>query len=179
MKKKLKINFGNFWPTFKKEDNYFTRALEKNYEIEISDNPEIYFFTHCYDGKHEYLKYKCHRVFLGWENVRANWRIADYVIDCDFYENNPRHLHWPIWAAWDLKSLVKNTTPFKVEHKKKFACMVVSNANAEERIRFFTELSKYKQVDSGGKWNNNVGGPVADKSKFIKDYKLLLSEINF
>ena len=61
----LKINFGDFWPSFKKEDNYFTRVLSKKYKLEISDDPDFYFFTHPYNGKHDYLKYKCHRVFLG------------------------------------------------------------------------------------------------------------------
>ena len=53
--------------------------------------------------------------------------------------------------------------------------MVVSNGNAKERIKFFNELSKYKTVDSGGKYLNNVGGPVADKMDFIKDYKFVFS----
>lgn len=53
--------------------------------------------------------------------------------------------------------------------------MVVSNANAKERIEFFKLLSKYKQVDSGGRFLNNVGGPVADKRRFIQDYKFVLS----
>jgi alpha(1,3/1,4) fucosyltransferase len=52
---------------------------------------------------------------------------------------------------------------------------VVSNAKAKERIAFFHELSKYKQVDSGGRHLNNVGGPVANKMDFIKDYKFVIS----
>lgn len=32
-------------------------------------------------------------------------------------------------------------------------------------------LSKYKQVDSGGAYKNNVGGRVADKKEFISNYK--------
>jgi hypothetical protein len=53
--------------------------------------------------------------------------------------------------------------------------MVVSNANAKERIAFFHQLSKYKQVDSGGRYLNNVGRTVADKREFIKDHKFVLS----
>ena len=29
----LKINFGYFWPSFKNEDNYFTRILSQKYKI--------------------------------------------------------------------------------------------------------------------------------------------------
>ena len=40
---------------------------------------------------------------------------------------------------------------------------------------FFVKLSKYKQVDSGGRTLNNIGGPVEDKMEFIKDYRFVIS----
>ena len=171
----LKINFGYFWPDFKNEDNYFTRILSKKYNLEISDNPNIYFFTHPYNGKHDYLKFKCHRVFLGWENARANWNICDYALDSDFYSGNTHHKRWPIWAAWHPETLTKPKQTDLFLGKKKFACMVVSNGNAKERIDFFHLLSKYKKVDSGGRFLNNIGGPVNDKMNFIKEYKFVIS----
>lgn len=171
----IKLNFGYFWPSFNKEDNYFTRVLSKKYRVEISDKPDLFIFTHAYNGKRDYLHNNCHRLFLGWENERADWNCSDYVIDSDFYENNPRHFRWPIWAAWRPEQLTvaKDMEAFRA--KKKFACMVVSNPHAKERIDFFHQLSKYKQVDSGGKYLNNVGGPVADKTAFIRDYKFVIS----
>jgi hypothetical protein len=59
--------------------------------------------------------------------------------------------------------------------KSKFCCMVVSNPNSPKRLEFFDALSKVKQVDSGGSVLNNVGGRVADKAAFIKDYKFVIS----
>lgn len=171
----LKIKFGYFWPSFKNEDNYFTRVLSKKYKLEISDNPDFYFFTHPYNGKRDYLKYKCHRIFLGWENHRADWNICDYVLDSDFISNNPRHKRFPIWAGWNMQKL---TEPKKIESfhsKKKFCCMLVSNAKAKERIDFFHELSKYKTVDSAGRYLNNTGRNIDDKMDFIKDYKFAIS----
>lgn len=170
----LKVNFGYFWPDFDKADNYFTRVLSKKYNVVLSDDPDLFFFTHAYNGKRDYLQYKCHRVFLGWENARADWNCADYVLDSDF-SNNQRHKRWPIWAAWDTAQLTQPKRPELFLQKKKFACMVVSNAKAKERIAFFHELSKYKQVDSGGRHLNNIGGPVANKMDFIKDYKFVIS----
>lgn len=171
----IKIKFGYFWKEFNEEDNMFTRALSQNYKVELSDKPDLYFFTHAYNGKRDYLHYKCHRVFLGWENVRADWNCCDYVLDSDFYTNKPRHKRWPIWAAWNTQLLVQPKQPNLFAHKKKFACMVVSNARAKERIEFFHQLSKYKKVDSGGRYLNNVGGPVANKMDFIRDYKFVIS----
>jgi hypothetical protein len=63
--------------------------------------------------------------------------------------------------------------------KSKFCCMVVSNPNCKERIQFFKNISQVKQVDSGGFVLNNVGGRVADKAEFIKDYKFVISFENY
>ena len=53
-----------------------------------------------------------------------------------------------------------------------FCSFVVSNSReSEERIRFFHDLSEYRPVASGGKYANNVGGPVTDKRAFIRNYK--------
>lgn len=171
----LKINFGYFWPSFNNEDNYFTRILSEKYKIEISENPDFYFFTHPYNGKRDYLKYKCHRIFLGWENQRADWNICDYVLDSDFVSENPRHKRFPIWAAWNLQKLIEPEQRQAFANKKKFCCMLVSNANAKERIDFFHELCKYKKVDSAGRYLNNIGRSIDDKMGFIKDYKFVIS----
>ena len=171
----LKINFGYFWPSFNNEDNYFTRILSQKYKLEISENPDFYFFTHPYNGKRDYLKYKCHRIFLGWENQRADWRICDYVLDSDFVSDNPRHKRFPIWAAWNLQKLIELEKRQAFANKKKFCCMLISNAKATERIDFFHELSKYKKVDSAGRHLNNIGRSIDDKMDFIKDYKFVIS----
>ena len=176
MKPLLKINFDHFWHDFDPNNNYFTRILEKKYKLQLSDKPDLFFFTNYYGGSsRNYLKHKCHRIFLGWENIRADWNICDYVLDSDFYENNPRHMRWPIWAAWDLSPLLQQKMSITYLEKKKFACMVVSNGKAKERIRVFHLLSKYKKVDSGGRYLNNIGGAVSDKQSFISDYKFVLS----
>jgi hypothetical protein len=171
----IKVNFGFFWPEFDAADNYFTRLLSKKYRVELSDDPDLFFFTHAYNGKRDYLNYKCHRIFLGWENIRADWNCCDYVLDSDFYKNNPRHKRWPIWTSWETNKLLQPKSAELFLQKEKFACMVVSNAKAKERIAFFHELSKYKQVDSGGKYLNNIGGPVANKMDFISKYKFVIS----
>jgi hypothetical protein len=172
---RIKVNFGYFWPGFDPSDNFYTRVLSRKYTVEISDDPDLFIFTHPHNGKRNYLKYSCHRLFIGHENDRTDWNCADYVLDSDFYPDNHRHKRWPIWAAWNTQALTVPKDPALFRNKKKFSCMVVSNANAKERIAFFHELSKYKHVDSGGRFLNNVNGPVADKRSFIKDYKFVLS----
>lgn len=172
----IKINFGDFWKDFDKNDNYFTRLLSKRYKVIISDQPDFYFFTHSYyTGKRDYLNYKCHRIFFGWENIRADWNICDYVLDGDFYLNNPRHKRYPMWVSYGLEQLCKQKDISAFKKKKKFCCMLVSNPRAKERIEFFHKLSDYKKVDSAGGFLNNVGHSVENKMEFIKDYKFVIS----
>ena len=174
--KTLKINFSKKWQQYENHHNQFTDLLLKRFNVVISEDPDFYFFTHSFydhDIK-DYLNYNCHRIFFGYENVRADWAICDYVLDSDFYNDNPRHKRYPLWARYDVRKLAlpKRPEDFK---KKKFCCMVVSNPNARERIDFFHQLSEYKKVDSGGRYLNNVGGPVPNKPEFIKDYKFVIS----
>jgi hypothetical protein len=69
-----------------------------------------------------------------------------------------------------LENKLKDIEQF-LDIKKEFCAMVVSQANSQKRIDFFHKLSKYKNVHSGGKLLNNVGGPVKNKIQFISDFK--------
>ena len=171
----IKIKFDKLWNGFDQTDNYFTRLLSKRFNVEISDDPDFYFFTHNYFGTENYLKYKCHRIFLGWENERANWNICDYVLDGDFYPNNQRHKRFPMWSTFEVDRLIQPKNLQAYLGKEKFCCMLVSNPKAKERIEFFHKLSAYKKVDSAGRYLNNVGHTVDNKMEFIKDYKFVIS----
>ncbi len=171
----IKIKFGDLWNGFDKKDNFFTKVLSQKFKVEISDDPDFYFFSHPYNGKREYLKYNCHRIFLGWENERADWNMCDYVLDSDFVAHKPNHKRFPLWASWNTKILTNAKSKTGYLNKKKFCCMLVSNPHAKERIEFFKLLSKSKKVDSGGKFLNNIGYNVADKMEFIRDYKFVIS----
>ena len=144
----IKIKFGDLWYGFNKEDNYFTKILRTKYIVQISDDPDYYFFTHPCNGNRDYLKYNCHRIFLGWENERADWNKCDYVLDSDFVPGNPNHKRFPIWATWNLQQFIKPQKKDKNLNSKKFCCMIVSNPHAKQRIDFFHKLSACKKVDS-------------------------------
>jgi hypothetical protein len=175
MKPSLKINFAHFWPHFNKEDNIFTNLLRKHFDVKIDALPDLLIFTNDYAGTREYLNYTCHKLFVGLENERTDFYACDFAIDFD-YLNNPNHLRLPLWALWDLTALSKpkNFGINDIQYRKD-CCMVVSNGNAKERIKFFQKLSKYIHIDSGGKYLNNVCVPVKDKMEFIKNYKFVIS----
>lgn len=178
--KEIKINFVDFWPGFNKTDNYFYNLLVQKYKVSIDENPEILFYS-CYNK--EYLNYKCTRIFYTAENIRPDFLACDFAFSFD-YNKRKNHFRLPLYSMYVdlLKMQEKLTTlPTRAEAreiwkaKTKFCCMVVSNPNSPKRLDFFSNLSKIKQVDSGGSVLNNVGGRVADKSEFIKDYKFVIS----
>ena len=176
----IKIKFVDFWFGFDPYNNFFFKLISTKFRIEFSDNPDILIFS-CFGF--EYLKYNCIKVFYSAENVRPDFTGCDYAITFD-YNNHPCHFRLPLYALYidqigDIDKLLETKTrqeALKIwRNKKKFCCMVVSNAASQKRLDFFKILSKYKHVDSGGKVMNNVGGPVKDKMDFIKDYRFVIS----
>mgnify|MGYP004449961835 CR=1 FL=1 len=93
----------------------------------------------------------------------------------DWIQYEDRYLRLPLYQVRDnFKDFprVKVIDPEKALNRK-FCSLVVSNLKNASPMReqFFRLLSEYKQVDSGGRLWNNVGGPVKDKGEFISNYK--------
>lgn len=181
MKPTIKVNFEDFWPGYDKTNNYFYNLLIQNYKVVIDEeNPEILFYSRF---GIKYLKYKCKRVLYLGENFRPDLTACDLAFSFDF-NSNKRHFRLPLYSLYieGHKMFKKSERKISREEavqiwksKTKFCCMVVSNPACKERIDFYHNLSKVKHVDSGGRYLNNVDGPVLDKLEFIKDYKFVLS----
>jgi hypothetical protein len=180
MKDVLKIDFVDFWPGFVKTDNYLFNVLSKRYVVKISEDPEVLFYS-CYGNS--YLGFNCLRIFYTAENIRPDYTACDYSLSFD-YTSDERNFRLPLYAFYidQREALAKMLEPPSREMaveiwkaKKKFCCMVVSNGLSKKRVKFFHSLSKVVKVDSGGKYLNNVGGPVVDKLDFIKDYKFVIA----
>ena len=180
MIQKLKINFVDFWPGFVADDNYFYNLLATSYIVELSDTPDFIFYS-CYGN--EYLKYTCLKIFYTPENERPDFTACDFAFSFD-YINDKRHFRLPLYVLYIdrancLESLLDQKTKEEAieiwRKKKKFCCMVVSNPNSKKRIEFFNFLTLRCRIDSGGRYMNNIDGPVDNKLDFIKDYKFVIS----
>lgn len=178
--KEIKINFVDFWPGFDKTNNYFYNLLVQKFKVSIDENPDLLFYS-CYNRN--YLKYKCKRVFYTAENIRPDFTACDYAFSFD-YTSKKKHFRLPLYSMYvELLGWLDQleTVPTRAEAlsiwraKTKFCCMVVSNPKSPKRLEFFETLSQVKPVDSGGSVLNNVGGKVANKADFIKDYKFVIS----
>jgi len=165
--------FTDFWfelTTKNIKNSFIYRMIEKAYDIEITPiNPDAVIYS-CFGFEH--LKYSCPRIYFTGENKRPNFNRCDYAFSFD-YPVNERNFRLPLYRAYpQYPQLFNARDPDKViSQKRRFCSFVNSNAKAEERIRLFDQLSEYKQVDSGGKVRNNVGGRVDSKVDFISNYK--------
>src|SRR4029077_584759 len=105
---------------------------------------------------------------------------CDYALTCHHLED-PRHLRLPFYVLYgDAQSILKGQeNPAQIlAQKTKFCSFVVSNHHPKKnknREQFFHRLSRYKRVDSGGRFLNNIGGPVpggpGGKVAFLRQYK--------
>ncbi len=180
MRKKIKIDFVDFWSDLDKEKNYFTDILDRYYEVEISSDPE-YVFCSYFDNKH--LKYRdCVKIYFIGENMIPDFNLYDYAMGFHNISFGDRYLRLPLYALYKEEyDLVKNKHTFSDEYylsKKGFCNCVISNPYPfadKKRDRMFAALSGYKTLASGGRYMNNTGGPVKDKIAFEKDHRFTLA----
>jgi hypothetical protein len=181
MPRRIKIDFVDFWNNWNKTDNYFFNLLSTRYQVEVSDDPDFVFYS-VWGFNH--LKYKCPRIFYTGESVRPDFDYCDYAFSFDFIDD-PRHYRLPLYATYiDPYELERHDIDAEriADTKTKFCSFVVSSPRGKERFEFFDKLSRYKQVHSGGKYMNNIGGPIppdyAAKLAFVKDYKFIIGYEN-
>ncbi|MEO5581424.1 MAG: glycosyltransferase family 10 [Saprospiraceae bacterium] len=174
MSKSLGVTFSDFWPELDPEKNIFINALRKITDVEIRPHdPDLVFFS--YYGK-SHFKYRCPKVFYTGENFRPDYNACDFSISFD-YPVTERNFRLPLYPLYgDVYQLCKPKDPEAIlKSKTKFCNFVVSNPQGRERNKFFKDLSKYKKVDSGGRFMNNLGHPVKDKNSFVQQYKFTLA----
>jgi hypothetical protein len=172
MKKKIKIDFSDFWGGFDKTNNYFFNLLKEEYDVEISNNPDYLFFS-VFGNQHQ--SYKCTKIFYTGENIAPP--LGHYQWSFSFeYSDDPRNYRLPHYLLYDgYYELVRDKVIEESMANRKFCNFVASNGNCQERNQFVQQLSKYKKVDSGGRWMNNIGYAVDDKLKFQSEYKFSIA----
>lgn len=184
MKKKLKIDFVGLYG-IDKNHNRFTDILSKNFELEISDRPDLLFYG---QSNHMHRLYTCKKLFYTNETIDPDWNETDYAITYHHLDDR-RHLRLPyyVWGTpgtW--QNLIKSEQEIEkiLKLKREFCSAVISNANpkrTKERVNFFNKLATYENVASGGSFKNNIGqignGPEG-KIDFIKNYKFNIAYEN-
>jgi len=165
---KIKINFTDFWPGFDIENNYFCKLLRIKFDVELSKNPDYIFFS-VFGNQHR--KFKCIKIFYTGENFPPPLDYCDWSFSFD-YLDDVRNYRFPFYLLDDAYyELEREKVIDESMANRKFCNFVASNSNSQERNDFVNKLSKYKKVDCGGQWMNNIGYIVTDKKKFQSEYK--------
>jgi hypothetical protein len=171
-------------------------------ELDRGDVPDLLFFSvfgpNGVEIRREYEldpRYeRCTKIFACEENIRPPWGVCEYALTSDrlvdpthesAHLRVPNYVNYlflsghalPLTARSHWGTIIKPTRdPSEIrERKTKFCNFVYSNASARVRLLFYGMLSRYKKVDSAGRFMNNVGGPVPDKCAFVADYKFTIA----
>jgi hypothetical protein len=182
--RQIKIYFEGFWAGFDISNNFITNLLRKDggYEIVIDPNPDYLFFS-VYNYNH--LHYKdCIKILYSAENFEPDFNLCDYAIAFQHLHAGDRYLRYPLYVESGYKQLKNKSIDVEKALSRKFCNFIYGNNLANSvREDFFKKLSKYKTVDSGGAYLNNIGRRIArdtelsfeNKLSFIKDYKFTIA----
>lgn len=178
MKKNIKIAFVDFASDFDVNNNDFTSILSERYNVIIDQkNPDYLFYANFGD---EYLKYDCIRIFYTGECIAPDFNLCDYAMAFERMSFGDRYLRMPLYRLFQYRKqydkLFDRDEVKVVDTSKQFCSFVVSNCFAEDiRSKMFKALSQYKQVSSGGRYMNNVGGPIKNKFEFLTNHKFAIA----
>lgn len=178
--KKIRIAITDIGPHADKLTSAVLAFVDDLYDIEITTDYDADFVFHSCLG-YDVLKYTGVRIYITEENVSANLNFSDYALDFDAYAFSDRHIWLPLIKLYNeaYAAFLKPRPGVEdtVRSKPDFCCYVMSSTrdSAHERIEIYELLSRYKKVNSGGKWNNNVGGPVSNKQSFQATHKFAIA----
>ncbi|HNX29562.1 MAG TPA: glycosyltransferase family 10 [Syntrophomonadaceae bacterium] len=178
MKRKITVDFTDDWEGFKKEDNIYIKILRERYEVEISEDPDYLFH---FGFGWNFLKYdRSIRVFLTGECLLPDFNVSDYALAHAYLDYGDRYMRFPVYTHYGkdygLAMKKHQVSEEMLKGKTKFCNFVYSNPIADiRRQQFFELLNSYKPVESGGRFLNNIGGPVGDKLEFQKLFKFSIA----
>lgn len=154
------------------------QAISSQFDVIDSSDPEFVLYT---NFGYDFVKYpKAVRIFHTGECVVPNFNECDYAIGFDRINFGDRYCRVPLYYFYkDAYNTAKEKHLHAEEvfgEERSFCSFTVSNDSGQsERKEFFELLSQYKQVDSGGRYLNNIGGSVKDKFEFDKKHKFSIA----
>ena len=165
--------------------NYLLNLLKKKYNVNITqDNPD-YLIYNVFGCNHLNEKYKNSiKIAVFSENQIPDFNIADYGVSQYHIHYLDRYFKFPYFLNYlglfkysDFEKIKEEVLNRNI--RKKFCAAVISNSQFTDyfRLDFINELSKYKTIDMGGKYKNNVGN-IENKIEFLKSYKFSIAMEN-
>lgn len=184
MKKEIRIKlvgFNSVVAISNLNSRLIPKTLEEKYEFVYCEDPD---YLVCCDLSKDYLKYDCVRIYYTGENICPDFNAFDYAIGFEKMNFRDRYLRYPLYNLYsgDLELMMRKhlSNDDLLKRKGEFCSFVVSKGDAyadKRRELFFRLLSEYKQVNSGGRFLNNIGQPdgVVDKLEFQRKHKFAIA----
>lgn len=170
----MKLWFENFWDGFKKTEFFITKILKKYIDVEFdSQDPDLVIYS-IFGNKENVYKYNS-KTKLCFHNIEIYYTIFDKIkfIDIDDYQfdfsitqypNDNKNIYCPFWLYRlgfenpNDSLYYLNLTEKRIPSIKTKYCNFIYSNPAEytsPRNEFFEYLSKFKKVESLGKFKNN------------------------
>ena len=168
----------DFSSDFDVYNNDFITILSERYNVVVDNkNPDYLFYA---NFGNSYLKYDCIRIFYTGECIAPDFNLCDYAVAFERLSFGDRYLRMPLYRLFQYRKnydkLFDREEIRVIDKSKLFCSFVVSNCFAEDvRAKMFKALSLYKPVSSGGRYMNNVGGPIKDKFEFQTRHKFAIA----
>lgn len=185
-KKKLKIYITESYN--KKIRKWFlTKYLNDIFDIEfVEDNPD-YIIIDVFGYRNKTFNNsinKAIKIAIFTENKIPDLNEADYALGqshLNYLDRYFKYLNLIYLNYKPIDEIRKNFLKNNI-NRKKFCAAVISDINPifsnNFRLRFIDELNKYKRIDMGGGYKNNVGGKVKNKIQFLSSYKFSIAMEN-
>lgn len=141
MKPTINMRVVDWWIPDTQENfynNVFVQILSRKYNVCYSENPDFILYG---PFGYVHLQYDCVRIFFTGENVRADWRIADYSIDFDYIDFGDRHLRLPLdfLPSIHVQTLYEQsrtrTAQTLAPKREKFCAFMVSHSDKHTWMR--------------------------------------------
>ena len=174
----------------KKYNNRIIQGLENKYIFEFTDKDPDYLIYDIFDCSFLAPKFNNSiKIAYYTENQLPDFNKADYAIAfhnlhyLDRYFKKTTLIYSFVVRYFNIKYkdfMKKRKEVLENPIRKKFCAAVISNKKASDgfRINFIKELNKYKKIDMGGKYGNNIGGVVRNKTLFLSSYKFSIAMEN-
>lgn len=168
----IHVKIVDWYIAFKPENELIYQLLARHYNVDLEEKSPDY--VTCGRLGNEHLQYDCVKIIRVGENIVPDFNLFDYAIGFDPIEFSDRYIRGPLYVSYSsFANLETREIPSpEMLLSRNFCSMVVSNGGGDPMCtNFFLRMNQYKSVTSGGRYLNNVGGPVQDKLKFCARYK--------
>ena len=162
---------------------WLKNLLKDKFIIKFDKNNPDYLLYNVFGSEHLNQKYNNSiKIAILTENKIPDFNEADYTIGHYHINYLDRYFKFSIflWQNLNNKFFLQRRNFINSFKRINFCAALISNNISTDgfRLKFINELNKYKKVDMGGKYNNNIGKSVINKIEFLTSYKFSIAMEN-